>query len=559
MVRKIKAKLVLRLRAEGFSGRAIAAQGMSRHSVAAVIDAADREGLSWSDVEDLDEQAVYERLFPGRGEHVSVHAQPDWGQVHRELARVGVTLKLLHGEYRDTCHATGAPAMGYDRFCKNYAHHVLITGAASRVGHKAGQAIEVDWSGKTMTLSDPLTALPAARVYLFVATLPFSRYAFVEPCLDMRQDTWLRAHVAMFTALGGSVPRIVSDNLKTGVIAHPREGEVVLNDAYRELAAHYSAAVLPGRVKKPKDKASVEGTVGNIATAVIAALRGEQYATLAALRAAVYERVEAFNAEPFQKRPVSRLGVFTAEEQPLLRPLPVVPYEIATWVYRRRVQKNAHVVYEKNFYSVPYTHIGTSVDLRVTDTTLEVHAGQQRIASHVLAPPGVVNDYRTHQVHLPHGGTYQPWDATRVREWAARIGADTTTVVNRIFESVAIDEQGLDAALAVLRLSRRYSHDRLEAAAGIALRAIRSPRYAHLRPILDTGQDQPHRNRQDRHLDRQQDCEQTAPAPTSGQGSGQASGQAGGYVRGADYYATDITSPSTSTGTSTGTGGGEEA
>jgi transposase len=69
----------------------------------------------------------------------------------------------------------------------------------------------------------------------------------------MKQDTWLRAHVAMFEAFGGSVPRIVPDNLKTGVIKHPREGEVVLNDAYREMAAHYSAAVLPGRIRAPKD------------------------------------------------------------------------------------------------------------------------------------------------------------------------------------------------------------------------------------------------------------------------------------------------------------------
>ena len=94
-------------------------------------------------------------------------------------------------------------------------------------------------------------------MYLFVACLPFSRYAFVEPALDMKQDTWLRAHVAMFEAFTGSVPRIVPDNLKTGVIKHPREGEVVLNDAYREMAAHYSAAVLPGRIRAPKDKASV--------------------------------------------------------------------------------------------------------------------------------------------------------------------------------------------------------------------------------------------------------------------------------------------------------------
>ncbi len=342
--------------------------------------------------------------------------------------------------------------MGYDRFCKNYAQHVLVAGAASRVGHKAGQSVEVDWSGPTMQLTDPVSG-QGRRVFLFVGALPFSRYAFVEPALDMRQDTWLRAHVAMFAWFGGSVPRIVPDNLKTGVVRHPAEGEVVLNDAYRELAAHYSAAVLPGRVRKPKDKASVENTVGNIATWVIAGLRDRGFATLAELRTAIYERVEAYNAEPFQKRPGSRQTVFEVEEKPLLRPLPTVPFEISRWTYGRRVQRNGHVVWEKNFYSVPYPHIGRGVDLRVTDTTIEVYAGQQRLTSHLLAPPGVVNEYRTHDADLPEGPRYRQWDPTRVREWAARIGEDTTTVVNRIFESVPVEEQGLDAALAVLRLT----------------------------------------------------------------------------------------------------------
>lgn len=519
MVRRIKAKLVLRLRAEGFSKRRIEAQGMSRHSVMAVFEAADREGIDYDAVADLEDAEVYARLFPGRGEHDSVHAQPDWDQVHKELAKVGVTLKLLHGEYVDVCRGKGDPAMGYDRFCKSYGHHVLITGAASRVGHKAGQSVEVDWSGKTMRLVDPVTGV-VSRVYLFVAALPFSRFAFVEPTLDMKQDTWLRAHVAMFDWFGGSVPRIVPDNLKTGVISHPAEGEVVLNDAYRELAAHYSAAVLPGRVKKPKDKASVENTVGNIATWVIAGLRNQSFATLPELRAAVYERMTAFNAEPFQKRAGSRASVFVGEEKPLLRPLPAVPFEISRWVYGRRVQKNGHVVFEKNFYSVPYVHIGRAVDLRVTDRMLEVFAGQDRLTCHLLAPVGVVNEYRTHDSDLPDGPQYRQWDAPRVREWAARIGENTTIVVNRIFESVPVDEQGIDAALAVLRMTRRYSADRVEAAARLALASrVRSPRYAHLRPILETRQDAPG-NRDAWAIPG------TPPEPT-------------GYVRGADYYAGD--------------------
>ena len=517
MVRKIKAKLVLRLRSEGLTGRQIAAQGMSRTSVAMVLDAADREGIGWDDVAALDEADVYARLFPGRGEHDSVHAQPDWEKVHKELAKVGVTLKLLHGEYVDACRSRGETAMGYDRFCKSYQRHVLVIGAASRVGHKAGQTVEVDWSGKTMRLTDPVTG-QAMRVYLFVATLPFSRYAFVEPALDMRQDTWLRANAAMFDWFGGSVPRIVPDNLKTGVIKHPAEGEVVLNDAYRELAAHYSAAVLPGRPAKPKDKASVENTVGNVATAVIATLRDRTFATLPELRAVIRERVTAYNAEPFQKRAGSRLSVFEAEEKPLLRPLPAVGFEISRWHYGRKVQRNGHVVFERNFYSVPYANIGGNVDLRVTDTTLEVFAADQRLTSHLLAPAGVINEYRTHDSDLPDGPQYRQWDAERVREWAARIGEDTTTIVNRIFESVPVDEQGLDAALAVLRMTRRYSAARVEAAAGIALQSrVRSPRYAHLRPILDSNQDQ-----NGRRQPRFEPSVWEEPA---------------GYVRGADYYA----------------------
>ena len=90
------------------------------------------------------------------------------------------------------------------------------------------------------------------------------------------------------------------------------------------------------------------------------------------------------------------------------------------------------------------------------------------------------------------------------------------TVVNRIFESVPIDEQGLDAALAVLRLARRYSGDRVEAACRLALAGrVRSPRYGHLQPILATGQDQTAQHRPPR--------EETV--------------EHGGYVRGADYYA----------------------
>lgn len=97
-------------------------------------------------------------------------------------------------------------------------------------------------------------------------------------------------------------------------------------------------------------------------------------------------------------------------------------------------------------------------------------------------------------------------------------------VINRIFESVPVQEQGLDPALAVLRLTRRFSAARVEAAAGIALESrVHSPRYAHLRPILDSRQDAPP-SRRDR----------GSRTSRAGQGATEA---ATGFVRGADYYA----------------------
>lgn len=140
---------------------------------------------------------------------------------------------------------------------------------------------------------------------------------------------------------------------------------------------------------------------------------------------------------------------------------------------------------------MPYTHIGEHVDLRISQTSLEVWQDDQRLASHRLLPATAVNQYSTRESDLPAGAGWRPWDPERVHGWAERIGPATTTVIERIFESVPVADQGINPGLAVLRLSHRYSAARLEAAAQIGLSTgIRSPRYAHLQPILATSQDQ---------------------------------------------------------------------
>ena len=223
--------------------------------------------------------------------------------------------------------------------------------------------------------------------------------------------------------------------------------------------------------------------MSQIATWVIAGLRDRSFLTLAELRAAVRERVDAYNREPFQKRAGSHFSVFENDEKSLLRPLPQASYEISRWVTGRRVQKNGHVVWEKSFYSVPYAHVGQAVDLRITAQLIEVYRNHERLSSHLLFGEQVVNEYRTNDSHQPQGEKYREWDAGRIRAWGEPVGPHMVIVVNRISEAVAVDEQGFNAALAALRLTRRYSSERVDKACQIALESrVRSPRYAHLRP-----------------------------------------------------------------------------
>lgn len=123
-------------------------------------------------------------------------------------------------------------------------------------------------------------------------------------------------------------PRLIPNNLKTGVVKHPpRKGEVASGDRYRALMDHYSTAVLPARVGHPKDKPSTENTVWHTTMAVIGAIRDRAFVSLSELRKAICERLAAYNATPFQKREGSLLSVFE-RMKPLLTPLPAVRFDV---------------------------------------------------------------------------------------------------------------------------------------------------------------------------------------------------------------------------------------
>lgn len=249
MSRKIQTKLILQLRAAGLTQNMIAkSHHMSKTSVGEVFRLAEEKGVSYSDVEDKRPEEVYRLLFPEKCEAVSIFAVPNYEYTHSELSRTGVTLKLLWKEYRDKCQAEGTLPVSYTKFTIGYGEFVNTSKLTSHLLHKPGVITEVDWSGSKMSVVNRNTG-EIIPVYLFVATLPYSQYSYIEPCFTMKQDAWLRCHVHMFEFWGGTTIRTVCDNLKTGVISHPREGDIILNEAYEALGGHYSTAIISCRLR----------------------------------------------------------------------------------------------------------------------------------------------------------------------------------------------------------------------------------------------------------------------------------------------------------------------
>ena len=223
---------------------------------------------------------------------------------------------------------------------------------------------------------------------------------------------------------------------------------------------------------------------------IVAAPRDEVFTDFNQLKRAVAEKLEEHDSRPFSKRAGARREVFEERERPLPRPLPAVPYEVCEWVYGRKVQRNCHVAHRRNCCSVSHLAVGRTVDLRVTDTTVEIFLAGERLATRPLFPSFARNRHSTHAGDLPEGRSYSDWDAGRIRRWADRVGPSCGEVAGRVFQRVDCEGQGLDAALAVLRLERRHARPRLEGACAMALASgLPSPRCRHLKPILETSQD----------------------------------------------------------------------
>ena len=503
-------KRILQLRAEGVSQRGIAeVLGCSRNTVASVFTAATAAGVGLGEFADLTAEEVRCLLLPEPARPESDRVPPDFEYVHRELGRPSVTLLLLWNEYVAGCRESGGVPYRYSYFNEQYRRWMSATGATMRIPRTPGEAVEVDWAGDPMSYADPLTGT-SVRAWLFVAALPYSAYTFVEAFTDMTLGSWIEAHVHAFEFFGGAARLLIPDNLRAGVAKADRY-EPVLNPAYAGLAEHYGTAIVPARIGKPRDKAVVEGSVRFVAHQVAAVLRDRRFVGLGELNDAIADQVELINARGFQKREDSRRIVFVRDEQPLLRPLPATRFELAE-LRKAKPGPNYHVQIDRNFYSVPHTLIGSSLDVRITTTVVEVFAGAERVASHRRLH-GVRGRYSTVPEHMPAGHRHRlaDWTPDRFTDWAAEIGDNTAAVIAAILASRPVVEQSYRSCLGVMTLAKRPGGTaRLEEACTRALAATPAPSYTLIKKLWAS-------------------WEPADPPPAGSLGDA-------GFVRGADYY-----------------------
>lgn len=474
-VRKIRE--VLRLKVEGFSDRQIArAIGSARSTVQECARRARKAGVIWPLPPAMDEAALHELLYK-RVVPLSRTPRPDFAYLHAELRRRGVTRLLLWEEYK-SAHPDG---WQYSVFCEQYRRWLATQELVLRQEHTPGDKLFVDYAGQTVPIRDRHTGESRAA-QIFVAVLGFSNYTHAEATASQGAGDWLGAHVRALQYFGGAPRAVVPDNLRSGVArAHRYDPDI--NRAYQDFAEHYQLAVLPARVRKPRDKAKVETGVLIVERWILARLRNQDFFSLGELNSKIAELVERLNTRAFKKIEGNRRSRFEALELPTLKPLPTKPYELGEWK-KAKVHPDYHIEVARAYYSVPYRLIGQRVDVRLTARAVEIFHSGELVAAHPRAKERAQR--LTRRVHRPekHIAVIDQ-HIDRVLERAFLIGPATFGLVQAQARSRKHPEETLRSAQGILRLAHDFSAAQLEAACARAL-TLKASSYRAVRTLIQT-------------------------------------------------------------------------
>lgn len=382
VTRMSKIKQLLQLYKDGASNRSISRElGLYKGTVNDYVRKVKQHNLDVNELLTLEDPVLESLLNAGTPAYLDARFnafKEHLPYFEKELRRPHVTRKLLWEEYiRDN-----PGGYQYTQFCHHLNQQIIAKKSCAILNHNAGEKLFVDFAGDTMQYIDRQTG-EVIKVYVFVACLPYSDYAFTLALSHQTTDEFMHALNCCLRHLGGCPKLIVPDNLKAAVVKADRF-EPHLNKVMEDFGNHYGVVVLPARVRKPKDKALVENQVHLVYQRVYAKLRNQTFFSLEELNQALQEKTMEHNQTRMQQKDYSRQEKFLAEEKSLLRPLPEEVFQVKYYTHLRVAPNNCiYLGRDKHYYSVPYTHIGQEVQVIYTRTLIKIFSNRgEPIATH---------------------------------------------------------------------------------------------------------------------------------------------------------------------------------
>jgi transposase len=453
----------------------------ARTSVREYIKRAHAAGLTWPLPPELDDDELLEKHLYGSQSEQKQRPQPDCAYIHQELAKKGVTLCLLWEEYRQE-HPDG---YSLTQFCDIYRQWRKTVDLVMRQEHKAGHKAFSDFAGTTLPIIDVSTG-EVRPAHLFLCALGASNYTYARLFWHEDSEAWCMGHAFAFQYFDGCPEIVVPDNPKP-VTTKACRYEPDINPSFSQMANHFHVAVVPARVRRPKDKAIVESAVGLATRWILAVLRNRTFHSLAEANQAVEELLVKLNNKQFKKMPGSRHSRYEEIDKPALKKLPEHRYEYMHIKYASVHIADYHVEYDDSWYSVPHEYRGRKVEVRATATTLEVFLKGKRIASHarrfIKASRATLDEHRP-KAHRAYG----EWPPERLVNWAAKIGPAAKAVVEKVIATKPHPELSYRTCFGILGLAKQVGNERLEAACQRAL-AINACSYKSVKSILTNGLD----------------------------------------------------------------------
>jgi transposase len=437
----------------------------SKTTVSEILQKQSLLEIEYSQLEQLNDLELKELFYPIINNPSNL-LLPDWSFVYEAINRHGSKKNLQYMyEYLTEAKETN---ISYSYFCDLFRRweKTLVKDSYLIIERKPGQKLYIDWVGDTLKCvrgdegGNPITA------YFFITTLGVSSYPFCMAFPSMKQQHWNIGHIKAIEWYGGLTERWVPDNTKTATI-HCNLYNPTLNKSYAEMGRYYNIAIMPARVRTPKDKASAEEFVNDVEVWILEKIKDHGiFENFEELNDFIFKETRKIAEKKNKNTNESRFEVFERIDKPyLLKPpnIPYIPYILKVGI----VPNSYHIDYEGFSYSVPYKYIKKRYELHAREKLIEIFVDNERVASHIKG----MNDSKkviTINEHMPKKHQkyiqFEKMGKDSYRESAAKIGPYSAMVIEHWLTCFDFPEQGYKICSSIINLQELYEVENLELA-----------------------------------------------------------------------------------------------